>query len=58
MFKKTNHSSAHPTSWPGIKGRSEEHEGHPDSPAQGDRDAEVTEQQRRLEQAQREVERK
>lgn len=55
---ETDHSAAHPKGWPGIPGRSEEHEGHPESPRREAKDADVTEQQRRLEREQHDVERK
>ncbi len=41
--------SASPENWPGIPGRSPEHERKPDSPNQEGEDAEVTEAQRELE---------
>lgn len=40
--------STRPENWPGIPGRSREHEGEPDSPSKKG-DAEVTEAQRELE---------
>ncbi len=46
-------SSATPPNWPGIPGRSAEHERSPDSPDRRDKDADVTEQQRELERQQR-----
>lgn len=42
-------SSAHPKDWPGIPGRSLEHEASPDGQAPARGDAEVTEAQRELE---------
>lgn len=47
-------SSAHPEGWPGIPGRSQEHEASPEGQAPKKGDAEVTEAQRSLE---RDVER-
>lgn len=41
--------SASPEGWPGIPGRSAEHERKPESPAPEHEDAEVTEAQRELE---------
>ena len=43
----TDHSAAHPKDWPGIPGRSEEHEREPQTRQGGSSD--VTEQQRELE---------
>lgn len=56
---KQNDSSAHPPGWPGIPGRSEEHERSPKE--EGTREAQpsgVTESQRGLEREQHQVERK
>ncbi len=42
-------SSAHPENWPGIPGRSAEHERAPDVPRHDHPPAQVTEEQRELE---------
>ncbi len=47
-------SSARPEGWPGIPGRSLEHEREPDTRKPGEPPAEVTEEQRDLERKMRE----
>lgn len=56
--KGIDHSAAHPQGWPGIPGRSEEHERTPEGAPREAQNAGVTEAQRGLEREQHEVERK
>lgn len=47
--EKEKSQSTRPENWPGIPGRSREHEASPDSPGPKKGNAEVTEAQRELE---------